>query len=262
MITGSAEYPGAGRLSLESALRGGVGLVTYLGEKERIERLLSEFPEAIYAERASINELSEGDILDIIALADKHSSVIIGSGCGRTRGLYRIVKALLLSYSGKLILDADALNVLAEQKEEMLSLFRESSAKIIITPHPLEFSRLTGMTVDQINSDRINKARDFSLKYGCITVLKGAATVTTDGEYVYVNSSGSSALAKAGSGDVLAGFLASLVSFSDCPLSASAAAVYLHGKAADVLAETLSEYGVIPSDLPLQIAKEIAKSKH
>ena len=259
LITGSSEYPGAGRLSLEAALRGGVGLVSYLGEKALNESFLRDFPEAIFKERKPFVNLQESEIEDIIALANKHTSVLIGSGCGRSCGLLRLVQSLLKKYEGNLILDADAINVLAENGDESLALIKGCGAKVIITPHPLEFAGICGMSVEEVNSDRIRSAREFSIKYGCTTVLKGAATITTDGEVVYVNSSGSSALAKAGSGDVLAGFLASLATASRSALTSSAAAVYLHAKAADVLADELSQFGVTPSDLPRQIAREIAK---
>ena len=171
------------------------------------------------------------------------------------------MKALLSLYKGNLILDADAINVLAENRYDSCSLIKNSEASVIITPHPSEFSRISGIGVEDINADRIRLAREFSGEYGCITVLKGAATVTTDGEMVYINSSGSSALAKAGSGDALAGLIASLVTSSDMALEASAAAVYLHAKAADELAKEFSQFGVIPSDLPRQMAREMAKCK-
>lgn len=261
LITGSSEYPGAGRLSLEAALRGGAGFVAYLGEKEQNESLLRDFPETIFKSRKALSCLEDADIAEIVELADKYDSVLIGSGCGRSDGLLRLLKALLASYEGNLILDADAINVLSEEREASLGLIKYSQARVIITPHPLEFSRISGISVDAVNRDRIKCAREFSLKCGCITVLKGAATVITDGERCYVNSSGSSALAKAGSGDVLAGALASLVTSSAELLTSSAAAVYMHGRAADELAKELSAFGVIPSDLPRQIAIEIAKCK-
>lgn len=259
MITGSSEYSGAGRLSLEAALRGGVGLVTCLTEHALSDALLKDFPEAIYKERKEFSELRNTDMKEIIELANKHNAVLIGSGCARSSGLFNLVTELLSSYSGYLILDADAINVLSENGKSSLEAIRDSSAKVIITPHPLEFARLSGLSVEAVNAARISAAREFSQRYNCITVLKGAATVTTDGERVFINSSGSSALAKAGSGDVLAGALASLVASSSEPLLASAAAAYLHGRAADDLSDEFSTYGVTPSDLPRQIARNIAK---
>lgn len=262
LITGSSEYQGAGRLALEAALRGGVGLVAYLGEKDQNDSLLREFPETIFKQRKAFENMQQEDVNDIIALAGKYDSVLIGSGCGRSDGLLTLVKSLLDSYKGNLILDADAINVLAEEPNESRCLIASSEARVIITPHPLEFARIRGCTAADVNRDRIRLAREFSKECGCITVLKGAATVSTDGDAVYINSSGSSALAKAGSGDVLAGFLSSLCTSSGALLQSAAAAVYIHARAADVLAEELSQYGVTPSDLPRQIAREIVKCKH
>ena len=141
---------------------------------------------------------------------------------------------------------------------------RDAKRKIILTPHPLEFSRLSALSVDYIQRNRISAARSFAREYGVTLILKGAATVITDGDRLYINSTGSSALAKAGSGDVLAGLLASIMAYSSDPLVASALGVYLHGKAGDTLAEKLSEFAVTPSDLPIEIAKimrEIEKAK-
>ena len=99
---------------------------------------------------------------------------------------------------------------------------------------------------------------EFAEKHGCILVLKGAATIVTDGSLTYINSSGSSALAKAGSGDVLAGLMTSLLSFAEDELEAAALAVYLHGAAGDKMAEQFSEFGVTPSDLPKECARIIS----
>ena len=140
-----------------------------------------------------------------------------------------------------------------------VSAIKNAKRRVILTPHPLELSRLLDLPVEAINEHRLTVAREFARENNCILVLKGAATVVTDGTTTYINSSGSSALAKAGSGDVLAGFLAGVIASSVDPLSASALAVYLHGLAADELALELSELGVIPSDLPREMARQIAK---
>ena len=101
-------------------------------------------------------------------------------------------------------------------------------------------------------------AQDFAREHGCVLILKGAATVITDGDKTYVNSTGSSALAKAGSGDVLAGLVASLIAQNPSdPLGMCALGAYLHGRAGDSLSERLTDYGVTPSDLPLEITRII-----
>ena len=115
------------------------------------------------------------------------------------------------------------------------------------------------MDVAAVQRNRISSSVKFAAENKCILVLKGAGTIVTDGQEVYINSSGSSALAKAGSGDVLAGLLSSLTASVKCPLSSAVLAVYFHGAAADTASDKLSSYGVTPSDLPLTVAKVIAE---
>ena len=260
LITGSKTYPGAGILAFESALRGGAGYITQVADSAEIESYIRRFPEALFA-RDLISD--DGfNIPAITALSAKNSATLIGSGCECTSALADLTESLIKSEGSPLIIDASAINAIAQYKGR--KILRDAKRKIILTPHPLEFSRLSALSVDYIQRNRISAARSFAREYGVTLILKGAATVITDGDRLYINSTGSSALAKAGSGDVLAGLLASIMAYSSDPLVASALGVYLHGKAGDILAEKLSEFGVTPSDLPIEIAKimrEIEKAK-
>ena len=260
LITGSKTYPGAGILTLEGALRGGAGYITQIADSAEIESYIHRFPEALFAK----DLISDGryDIEKIVSLSRRSTSALIGSGCECTSALANLSEELIRSEGSPLIIDASAINAIAQYKER--EILKSARRRIILTPHPLEFSRLSGLSVEYIQSNRISAAKSFAKEYGVILVLKGAATITTDGDRLYINSTGSSALAKAGSGDVLAGLLASIMAYSSDPLVASALAVYLHGKAGDTLSEKLSEFGVTPSDLPIEIAKimrEIEKAK-
>ena len=255
MLSGSDKYRGAAHLSLEAALRGGAGLVHFFGEKELCYELRQKFPEAIYTVSA---KESVSDIDAFIALSESASSILIGPGCGRSLWLYDLVKRLLALEGCPLILDADAINVLSEHRFEVLDILRHSARKVVLTPHPLEFARLIGRDVGDVQSARLRLAREFSSDTLAILVLKGAGTVVTDGRTTYINTTGSSALAKGGSGDVLAGLIASLSAFGD-PLYSAASGVYLHGLAADTLSGELSEYATTPSDLPREIGKQISK---
>ncbi len=258
LITGSERYRGAGRLSLEAALRGGAGYVTFLGSPTLTEDFSRDYPEAIYK---SIEPTEPDGMLLAEQLASSHSSVLIGSGSGNTEGLAQLTERLLNTEGGALVLDADAINAISS-KDNCLSLIKNAKRPVILTPHPLEFARLTGHTVATVQEKRLTAAIRFAAENKCILVLKGAGTIVTDGSEVYVNSSGSSALAKAGSGDVLAGFIASLVAQNIPPITASALGVYFHGAAGDALAVEFSTYGVTPSDLPKQIARLIAKAEN
>lgn len=255
LITGSERYRGAGRLSLEAALRGGAGYVTFLGSPSLTEDFSRDYPEAIYKSA----EVTEPDgMLLAEQLASLHTSVLIGSGSGNTEGLAHLTERLLATEGGALVLDADAINAISVS-ESALSLIKNAKRPVILTPHPLEFARLTGHTVATVQKKRLAIAIRFAAENKCILVLKGAGTVVTDGSEVYINSSGSSALAKAGSGDVLAGFIASLAAQNIPPLTAAALGVYFHGAAGDTLAEEFSAYGVTPSDIPRQIARLLAR---
>ena len=258
MITGSSSYPGAAHLTLEASLRAGVGYVNFLGEGSLCDSLLSRLPEAIYTP-FSLDSLTDSGARQIAEISSRHNATLIGSGSSRSDKLRRLVAELLCEDGAPLILDADAINVLSEDPEEGRALIRNSRRAVILTPHPLELSRISGIPTDDIQRNRISIAKAFALENRCVLILKGAGTVVTDGDVLFINSSGSSALAKAGSGDVLAGTVSSLVAMGLDPIKAAALAVFLHGLAADELSLEYSKFGVIPSDLPREIARQLAK---
>ena len=258
MITGSKRYRGAGRLSLSAALRGGVGLVTYLGDESLVSDFSSEYPEAVYKSMALGDGITDSDIETVAELSAKHTATLIGSGSDNTDGLKRLTERLLSVEGGPIILDADAINALSKNAEEGRAAIKSAKRRVILTPHPLEFARLSGLDVAYVQLNRMEVAMDFAKEHGCTLLLKGAGTLVTDGEFVYVNKSGSSALAKAGSGDVLAGLVGAFCAFIKNPNEVAALAAFFHGKAADALAKELSTFGVTPSDLPLAIAKQIS----
>jgi len=254
LITGSDKYRGAAHLTLEAALRGGAGLVTYLGSEELCTELRMKYPEAIY-ESICTDKVENFD--KILEISKRHKATLVGSGSGMSDSLARLVTDLLSSEGGALVFDADAINSIAAYGD--LADIRKSSRRVILTPHPLEFARLSGLDVTYIQSHRIECAKSFARENRCVLVLKGAATLITDGEELYVNTSGSSALAKAGSGDVLAGLLLSLLGFMTPDAICAALAVYIHGAAGDNLMKILSSYGVTPSDLPREIARVMSE---
>ena len=256
-VVGSERYRGAAHLAIEAALRGGVGYVTYVGPAELCSELRAKFPEVIF-NPVNSSDFTDADIEKITELSRVHTATLVGSGSSVTEGLSRLVKRLLKEEGAPLVLDADAINALAETRGESEELLAASLRTVVLTPHPLEFARLYGSQVAAVQSRRIETSTGFSKRTGTVLVLKGAGTIVTDGDRVYINSTGSSALSKAGSGDVLAGFLASQIAASGDALGASALSVYYHGEAADVLADELSVFGVTPSDLPREIARRIA----
>ncbi len=263
VIAGSKRFRGAAHLALEAALRGGVGLVTYCGDESIVTELSQKFPEVIYKPISDITEIKDDEIELAVELSKSHSATLIGSGSYSTEGLLRLVLALLDTEGGPIILDADAINTLVRLGYEgAQNAIKNAKRKVILTPHPLEFARIYGTDVASVQRNRLEYAEDFANKTSSTLVLKGAGTIIVNENEVYINVNGSSSLAKAGSGDVLAGLVGAFAAQDKLPLNiASALAVYYHAIAGDVLAEELSSYGVTPSDLPREIARQIALSE-
>ena len=256
IYAGSDRYLGAAHLALESALRGGVGYVEFGAMGELKSSLLLKFPETIFKPFPSADKLSDDDIIRLRDEQRRATATLIGCGCGVNSNLSKLVLSLLSEDGGALVLDADALNSLAEIRSEALEAIKNAIRPVVLTPHPLEFARISGMDIKYINENRVEAAESFAKENGCTVLLKGNRTVIAGGDEIYVNTSGSSALAKAGSGDALAGLIASLLATKTIPSVITAAlGAYIHGRAADFLREEYSEYGVTPSDLPREMAK-------
>lgn len=259
LIVGSEKYKGAMLLCLESALRGGAGYTFLAGERRLLDTALMKFPEAIYREIPPTESLNGSDSCEIARFSEGFSSVVVGCGCGVSEGLFSLVSKLIAADGGPLIIDADAINAIATYSRSKEKFFSGARRKIILTPHPLELSRLCGINPEEINRDRVRIAEEVAGKYGVILLLKGNRTVITDGIVTYINTTGSSALAKGGSGDCLSGLIASLLAMGgDGVAKTVALAAFIHGKAGDRLAEKYSDFGVTPSDLPLTMAQEIS----
>lgn len=259
VITGSTKYRGAAHLSVEAALRGGVGLVGFAGTEALISELSPKYPEVVYTKVNDICNFTSEDTERLVSLSSSYAATLIGSGSDNTEGLLNLVLVLLGSEGGPLILDADAINALSSLGDGAIDVIKASKREVVLTPHPLEFARLAGLDVAAVQRNRLAVAEKFATEASCTVVLKGAGTIVTNGAETYINVYGSSALAKAGSGDVLAGLLAAFVAQRKLSVEkASALAVYFHACAGESLAEEFSSYGVTPSDLPREIARQIA----
>jgi hydroxyethylthiazole kinase-like uncharacterized protein yjeF len=245
-ICGSSNMTGAAFFAAMGALRSGVGLVNLSAPKSIIPILQSKLNEPVFLPYPDlINDKAE--IADIYRKPmEKSSACLIGCGIGTNEATDLILEHFLLNFDKPLVLDADALSFLAERKE----ILKQTKAQLVITPHLKEFSRLCGLSIEEINENKISVVKEFSLKYNVVTVLKGAYTVISmqNGD-VYINITGNSGLAKGGSGDVLAGMLSAFLAQGFSLDNAAVSAVYYHGLAADKLAEKTSEYGMSPTDL-------------
>ena len=242
LLCGSRGYTGAAVLSAMGCLRSGAGLV-YLGVPECIYTIAAvKLTEAVVLPFSS-----EGDTYGLAAVdslipyLDKMDAVLIGSGMGQSEGTLEVLKRVMRDYQGPLIVDADGINLLSKHKY----LLRERTAATILTPHPGEYRRLTGM----VNGDQTESAVSFAKEFGCILVLKGHETLITDGSCCYRNFTGNPGMAVGGSGDVLAGMIAGLVGQGITPLEAAAVGVWLHGAAGDRAAQRLGQYAMLPTDL-------------
>ena len=258
LFCGSDNYRGAACLAAEGALAGGAGLTELASCESAVSLTLSRAPSVI----GTAYVPSEIGAFLPLHLTKKATAVLVGCGSGKSERLCLSLFELLRTPGCPVVLDADALNSLALKRETSLGVLQNAARPVILTPHPLEFARLSGLSPDTISSDRVGVAADFAKTYGVTLVLKGAGTVVAspDGE-VAVNTTGGSGLAKGGSGDVLAGLLVSLVAQGVEPFDASTLAVYLHGAAGDALTNEYSELGVRPDDLPRGIARQAARLK-
>ena len=227
----SKNYIGAAYLSTVSILKSGGGFAALATEKDIIRSVSALLPEAVY--------LSSQEGLKSIK---DFSVVLIGFGLGKNKSLFK--KVLKHKHvSAPLVIDADGLNILAELEIKLLE-------KTIITPHHLEAARFLGVKMEDILSDLESSAKKLVEKYICTVVLKTHRTIICDKENYFVNEHGNSALAKAGSGDVLAGIIAGLLAQGVDTYNAAKLGVYLHSRAGEIASKELTEYSVLASELP------------
>ena len=245
IIAGSVGYTGAPCLAANAASRSGAGLV-FLGVPERIYQIAAvkcdevmPFPLPCDADGKLSDKASE----EIISRAKNCDVCLIGPGLGRSDSIDHIVEQVLKNVQIPVVIDADGINAAAKN----INILHEATCPVIMTPHAGEFSRLGG---DLIGLGRLESARIFAMARGCTLVLKGHRTITAfpDGT-VYVNTTGGPGMAKGGSGDVLAGMIASFIGQGLQEKFAVIAAVFLHGKAGDMCAEKFGEYSMTATDI-------------
>lgn len=238
IIAGSYGKVGAAVLATRACLRSGAGLTTAYSPECAYSILQSQAPEAMC--------ISDPENKFITALPElvKYNSVAVGSGIGLNNQTKSMVADLISECTVSLVMDADAINMLSENKT-LLSTLRPDT---ILTPHMKEFERLTKICDN--SHERLMLAIDLAKKYCIIIVLKGVHTaiINSDGR-VYFNSTGNSSLAKGGSGDALTGIIAGHLAQGYSPLNSAILSVYVHGVAADVCIEKQSKESVIASDL-------------
>jgi len=242
LLCGSVGYTGAAALAARAAARCGSGLV-FIGVPQTVYSIVAaKLEEPMVFPLPDRDGMFSVDAVDgILRLAQGKDAVLFGPGCGRGDGILACAKALLENLSVPLVIDADGINVLQEHK----NVLRESACPVIVTPHEGEFLRLGG----NLSHGREAGAKLLAADLDCICVLKGSGTVVSDGKQVFVNSTGNPGMACGGSGDVLAGMLTSFLGQGLSPMDAARCAVWLHGRAGDLCAAEIGEYGMLPSDM-------------
>jgi NAD(P)H-hydrate epimerase len=258
LICGSRGYTGAACLTAMAAVRAGAGLVRLAYPQslspviesrilEPVKHPLPETPEI------SLSPEALPRLLELNAAAD---AIALGPGIGTHPQTRALLTALLPQLEKPVVIDADGINNLAGQ----LEILKQTRVPVILTPHPGELSRLTGISPLEINRQRVNIAREFARQHQLILVLKGAPTViASPDQRVFINPTGNSGLATGGTGDVLTGLIAGLLAQGAKPIDAAIAGVFLHGKAGDLAAQELTEYCLAAGDLLQYLPRAFAR---
>ncbi len=251
-VCGSYGMVGAAVLAGKAAVQSGVGLVRMVLPESIYPIAAGQLLDAVYYPMKAAEEgtLSIDDCDRILELAARQKACLVGCGMGCSADTKEIVGRLILESPVPLVIDADALNVLADD----VYLLKEAKSPIIITPHAGEMGRLTNADADTVQKRRLALATEFAAEFGVYVVLKGANTIIAapDGTS-RVNLTGNPGMAKGGSGDVLAGIIGSLLAQGMSPADACECGVYIHGAAGDRAAEQYSHHAMTPMDIILEL---------
>ncbi len=248
IIAGSSGMTGAAILTCKAALRSGLGLLKlYIPESLNL-LITTSVPEVV---TVPLNEMRRGviNINQISKIIDDSKDidvVAIGPGCGTASEMSELVRQMIESVDCKMVIDADGLNVLAKN----VKWLEHRKSEIVLTPHPGEMARLTGLTIEEVTENPIETALQFATEYGVLVVLKSSRTIiaTPQGE-IFVNLTGNSGMATAGSGDVLTGIITGFIAQGMAPREACILSVYIHGRAGDIMAGRKGEFGLLAGDI-------------
>lgn len=262
IIAGSLAYSGAALLSAGAALRAGAGYTRLYCPACLIPFYAGKFPELILTAMPEEGGALRFEEEAVRRAAEECDALAVGMGCGVSRGLYDSIAYLLSVFKGTLILDADALNSLAAYGADVL---REKACRVILTPHPKEFSRLVGGTPESVCRGGVAAAAEFAAEYGVTLLLKGSRTIVTSGKNTAVVCEGGPALARGGSGDVLSGIIAAIAARGVPSVRAAVAGAHLLGRAGALAAKRYNEYSTLASDviamLPAAVGELLAAGK-
>lgn len=241
---GSKTMPGAAILSAKAAIFSGVGLVNLIANENLIPIISANIPEVVFTELP--DETQNNSFINIFKSFKKSTSCLVGCGSGQNDYTRKIIFEILKNYEKPLVLDADGINAICEN----INILSDRKSVTVLTPHPGEMARLINKSPSFINENRITCARNFSLKYNVITVLKGYETIISspNGE-IFKCTLGNPGMATAGCGDVLAGMIASLLAQNFHPIEAVKSAVFLHSLCGDLCAKKFSQISLCASNI-------------
>lgn len=242
-VCGSRGYTGAAYFATQAAVKTGSGVVTLFVPASVYQILALKLNEAVVypAKEDEKGQFLKHNTNKILSTAK--NGVLIGPGIGRGENATKTVLSLVEKSKVPIVLDADGINSITGN----INVLSKSKYPVILTPHEGEFLRLIGK--DRVLS-REDEAIEFAQKYNCIVLLKGHRTVVAsyDGT-IMINSSGNPGMAKGGSGDILSGVILSLIGQGLEPFEATACGAFIHGKAGDLAANSIGEYGMTPTDM-------------
>ena len=251
VIAGSKGMAGAAYLNAHAAYMTGAGLVRIYTSSDNREILQTLLPEAVIT---TYEEYNKEELLSLLTWAD---GVCIGSGLGMSRLSEKILKTVIEYVKVPCLIDADGLNLLAENKNYLNQM---AERRFVITPHMKEMSRLTGTPVEELKADRIQILKDFSSRYRITCVLKDSRTlIASEEKGIRMNLTGNSAMAKAGSGDVLAGVISGWMVQEKEAEDAAELGTYIHGLSGDLAKFEKGVYSVMARDLIEYISKALMK---
>lgn len=254
VIAGSPEMSGACYLASEAAYRMGCGLVQVVTAVENSSVIRTMLPEAIVTVWSeSVTDTEEKAVTEAIRSA---ASVVIGPGLGKGAGAKRLIEIVLREMKTMtekpVVIDADGLNILAET-----GLYRTLGRQFVLTPHVREMSRLMDCEVTDVTAHMAESVT--AQQGGATVVLKDARTLVSDGVHLYINTSGNSALATGGSGDVLSGMIGGLLAQGLPPMRAASLGVYLHGLTAEYYTEKHLPHSMLARDILLTLPQVLAE---
>ncbi len=243
LVCGSVGYTGAAYFAAMGAIRMGAGVVTLATPEKAWQILAVKLNDPVVRPVADDGTgMLSGDALpELLRLAGRADAMLIGSGLGRSNGVAAVVRQLVRQAHCQIVLDADGINAVCMHKD----ILQETAKPVILTPHAKEFHRLSG-----IERPTRQELSAFAHANSCVLLYKGHRTLIAgpDGA-IYRNMTGNPGMAKGGSGDVLAGMIVSLCGQGFSAVDAACVGAFLHGKAGDLAANAISEYGMTPNDL-------------